>query len=134
ALSRDAHAAPSPERALSQARHVCASQMGFSAGHWLLVVHSGATSEASPSGSPPSDAAQVNVAAPSRTQTCPDGQSVSCSQCPALSLLSLHPAVSPKIASTVSPYRASIKNSRRARRTPAPCGGSAPPARTRGGR
>jgi hypothetical protein len=32
-LSRDAHAVPSPERVLSHARHVCASQMGFSAGH-----------------------------------------------------------------------------------------------------
>jgi hypothetical protein len=33
ALSRDAHAVPSPGRALSQARHVCMSQTGFSAGH-----------------------------------------------------------------------------------------------------
>jgi len=33
ALSRDAQAAPSPDRALSQVRHICASQMGFSAGH-----------------------------------------------------------------------------------------------------
>jgi hypothetical protein len=33
ALSREAHAVPSPGRALSHARQVCISQMGFSAGH-----------------------------------------------------------------------------------------------------
>jgi hypothetical protein len=57
--SREAQAAPSPKRVVSQARHDPVSQIGRPDGHSLLVVHSEATSEVLPSGRPPSEGAQV---------------------------------------------------------------------------
>jgi hypothetical protein len=111
--SRAAHAAPSPARELSHVRHDRPSQIGFSAGHWLFVAHSAATSEASPSGGPPSVLAQVKVAAPWSTQDCPEGQSASLSQWPALSLLSLQLATISSSAATASDERARIRSSPR---------------------